>query len=99
MNAATPIGFDEWMPRRAGLLLALGIWMAGFALTGAVAWRMHHQDVVGAADGRATSAQQAVQADPDDDKAEPGTSFMPEDTVVAHRSQHGDSTMMQGPKP
>jgi hypothetical protein len=98
MNAATQIGFDELMPRRAGLLLALGIWMAGFALTGAVAWRMQHHGSVRAMNVQAaTSAPQAAQTDAYEDSPEPGASFMPEDTVVAHRVPRGSATMMQKP--
>ncbi len=42
MNSGTQFGFEEWLPRRAALLTALGIWVAGFALAGATAWRMQH---------------------------------------------------------
>ena len=32
--------FEKWLPRRAALQIALGIWVAGFVVAGANAWRM-----------------------------------------------------------
>lgn len=34
--------FERWLPRRATLEIALGIWVAGFVVAGATSWRMHH---------------------------------------------------------
>ena len=34
--------FEKWLPRRATLEIALGIWVAGFVVAGATSWRMHH---------------------------------------------------------
>jgi|HubBroStandDraft_6_1064221.scaffolds.fasta_scaffold656282_1 hypothetical protein len=34
--------FEQWLPRRAVLQVALWIWATGFVVAGATAWRMHH---------------------------------------------------------
>jgi len=69
------LGFEEWLPRRNANLLALGLWVAGFAMAGAVAARMHHP-TTNAADFRSMSF--AVEA------TEPGALVMPEDVLVGH---------------
>lgn len=35
------LGFDEWPTRRAALRMGVCVWVVGFALGGAAAWRLH----------------------------------------------------------
>jgi hypothetical protein len=35
------LGFDEWPMRRAALRMGVCLWVLGFALGGAAAWRLH----------------------------------------------------------
>ncbi len=77
--------FERWLPRPAALRLALGIWVAGFVVAGATAWRMHHPtegnyetagttfDVVGAPTEAAS------------DSAESDRVLMPIDVIVGLR--------------
>jgi hypothetical protein len=37
-----PDFFEKWLPRRATLLVVIGIWVAAFAVAGATVWRMDH---------------------------------------------------------
>ena len=95
MNAAIQLGLEEGA-RRTGLLVALGIWMAGFALTAAVAWRMDHP---GRGMPTTETINSSTEATPpeDTDTADPGAAFMPEDTVIGHRAPRTSATLMQKP--
>jgi hypothetical protein len=39
-------GFDRCLTRRAGLLMGLGLWVAGFVVAGAAAWHMQRASSV-----------------------------------------------------
>jgi hypothetical protein len=95
MSAAIQLGLEEGA-RRKGLLVALGIWMAGFALTAVVGWRMEQPGHAMPTTQTGTSSTEAAPAE-DTDTADPGAAFMPEDTVVGHRAPGGSATMMQRP--
>jgi len=88
MNAGTTyLGFEEWLPRRSANLLAVGLWVAGFAMAGAAAARMHHT-ATNAADVRSMSFAIGAPAEPSTDLAAArGALVMPEDVLVAHVGQ------------
>jgi hypothetical protein len=98
MNAALQLGHPGHAEaaRRTGLLVALGIWMAGFALTGAVAWRMDHPRGGIPATESTSSSTEATPTEGTETPA-PGAAFMPEDTVVGRRMPRDNATMMQRP--
>ncbi len=83
MNSGTQFGFEEWLPRRAALLTALGIWAAGFALSGATAWRMQHPT---AGTDEMNEARTSAVAMPNEAPADIAESeqavFVPEDVVT-----------------
>ena len=95
MNTAFQLEHEEGA-RRTGLLVALGIWIAGFMLTGAVGWRMDHPRA-GVPATETTSSSTEAAPTQDTDTTDPGAAFMPEDTVVGRRAAPDNATMMQKP--
>jgi len=91
--------FEKWMPRRAALRTALGIWLAGVAVAGSTAWRMHHQTVAtdetkGIADDVAARPTEAAS----DTTESEGTVFMPAEVVVGLRTPRiGAPPLTQSP--
>jgi hypothetical protein len=91
MRSGTQFGFEDWLPRRAALLTALGVWTAGFALAGASAWRMQHptgtdemnETFSSAAATSCASCDNAPSDAPADTTESKGVVFMPEDGIVA----------------
>jgi hypothetical protein len=81
--------FEQWLPARPVRLLALGIWLAAFALAGATAWRMHHETV-----GIEETNGSAV---PVTDPADKGAVLMPEDAIVGVRTPRLGVTQAQKP--
>jgi hypothetical protein len=78
--------FEQWLPARPVLLLALGIWLAAFALAGATAWRMHHKTV--------GTEETVLVTDPADFKE---AVLMPEDAIVGVRTPRLGVTQSQKP--
>jgi hypothetical protein len=77
--------FEQWLPARPVLLVALGIWLAAFALAGATASRMHHKTVgTGETNGSAVPV-----TDP--------AILMPEDAIVGVRTPRLGVTQSQKP--
>ena len=78
--------FEKWLPRRAALQVALGIWVAGFVVAGATAWRMHHP-MVGTHETRGTAADvvgpptEAASDSPESERV-----LMPIDVIVGLRT-------------
>ena len=107
MRSETQLGFEEWLPRRAALLTALGMWVAGFVLAGASAWRIQDQSRwTDEANQSATSPAATPNTSCDNptsdmaaDTAEPqgGAVFMPGDVVVGRRTPGTGVTQMQKP--
>jgi hypothetical protein len=83
--------FEQWLPTRPVLLLALGIWSAGFALAGATAWRMHHKTTMGTEE---TNGSALPVSDSADFK---GAVLMPEDAIVGVRTPRLGVTQSQKP--
>jgi hypothetical protein len=90
--------FEKWLPPRGTLQVALGIWLAGFVVAGATAWRMHHQ-TARTQETKATAAE--VAATPTDvasDTAESqNTVFMPIDVVRGLRTPKIGVALRQKP--
>jgi hypothetical protein len=81
VNSGTQFGFEEWLPRRAALLTALGIWVAGFALAGATAWRMQHP-TAGTDEMEVRTSAVAMPNEAPTDIAESEEAVLPEDAVT-----------------
>jgi hypothetical protein len=96
MRSETQLGWEGWLPQRAAVVTALGLWMAGFALGGASAWRMHRASAV-TDDGNESSgwAEAAPRETPADNADQEVTLFMPVDVIVG-RDAPG-AMMMQKP--
>jgi hypothetical protein len=104
MHYEMHLGLDEWLPQRAALLTALGMWAGGFALAGASAWRMQHSIADTAAMNETTSAATTLgncdtaSTDAPADIAESeGAVFMPSDVLVGRRTPMTGATLMQEP--
>jgi hypothetical protein len=90
--------FEQWLPRRAALQAGLWIWVAGFAVAGATAWRMHHQTAGTAQTNGIAADIAATPIDVAADTAEPeGAVFMPVDVVVGLRRPRIGATLSQKP--
>jgi hypothetical protein len=78
--------FEKWLPRRATLEIALGIWVAGFVVAGATSWRMHHP--TGGTYEAAGTALDVVETPTAaaSDSAESERVLMPIDVIVGLRS-------------
>lgn len=88
--------FEQWLPRRAAMQAGLWIWVAGFAVAGATAWRMHHQTAGMAATNGIAAEIAATPTEAAADTAEPeGTVFMPVDVVVGLRTPRIGATLIQ----
>ena|SRR5579859_4954640 len=81
-----PDFFEKWLPRRATLQVVVGIWVAGFAVAGATAWRMDHR-TARTDETRVTSPE--VAAAPTEAVSDIAASerplSMPVDMIVGHR--------------
>ena len=78
--------FEQWLPRRAALQVALGIWTAGFVVAGATAWRMHHPaggtyDTTGTASDVVETPTEAASESAESDRV-----LMPIDVIVGLRT-------------
>jgi len=106
MRSGTQFGFEEWLPRRAALLTALGVWAAGFALAGASAWRMQHpagrtyemsEAPSSVAATSAASCDNPPSGTPADTTESEGAVFMPEDGLVGRATPRTGATQLQKP--
>jgi len=89
--------FEQWLPRRAALQIALGIWAAGFVVAGATAWRMHHQ-TRGAYDTAATASDVVgTPTEAASDGAESDRVLMPIDVIVGLRTPKIGMALRQKP--
>jgi hypothetical protein len=102
MRSETQMGFEEWLPRRAALLTAAGIWAAGFALAGASALRMQHTTVAttdGMNEAPTSPASTFRYEQPTDTPADTAESesavFMGGDVVVGRRPPRRGVAQMQ----
>jgi hypothetical protein len=89
--------FEQWLPRRAALQIALGIWAAGFVVAGATAWRMHHPtggayDTTGTASDVVKTPTEATS-----DSAESDRVLMPIDVIVGLRTPKIGVALRQKP--
>jgi hypothetical protein len=91
-----PDFFEKWLPRRATLQVVLGIWVAGFAVAGAIVWRMDHH-TARTDEMRVTSP--AVAAAPTEAVSDMAGSerplVMPVDLIVGHRTPSIGVTLRQ----
>ena len=89
--------FEKWLPRRAALQLALGIWVAGFVVAGATAWRMHHP--TGGAGDTAGTASDVVGTSTEaaSDGTESDRVLMPVDAIVGQRTPKIGVALRQKP--
>ena len=92
--------FEQCVPRRAALLMAAGIWVAGFALAGGTAWRLNQQTVRRNEVSGLASVIAATRTEPADDAAESAEAVvMPLDVVVGLRTPRIGVTLIQKPLP
>jgi hypothetical protein len=93
MSSTTYSEFEDWLPRPAALGLALGLWITGFAVAGAVVWRLHD-----AASGPTFTAMSPEMTRPPANATASGAVIViPEDLVVGHRTPRTGVTMRQKP--
>jgi hypothetical protein len=104
MRYEMQLGLEEWLPQRAALLTAIGMWAGGFALAGASAWRIQHPTAGTNAMNENTSAvatqgncDNASTDAPADTAESEGAVFMPGDMVVGRRTPRTGVTAMQKP--
>jgi hypothetical protein len=103
MNSTSYFGFGECLSRPASLLVALGLWVAGLAMVGAVALRMHHGTTALAMDEMSTTSEISAEGAPtvSDTSSDPtesaGVMVMPQDSVLAHEAPAAGVTMKQNP--
>jgi hypothetical protein len=90
MSSTTYSEFEDWLPRPAAFGLALGLWITGFAVAGAAAWRM---------DGAAPepTAPTATTRGGVDSTTSGTVIVIPEDVVVGRRRPAAGVTMKQKP--
>jgi hypothetical protein len=104
MNTQTQLVIAE-RSRRAQIVAALGLWVAGAALGATVAWRMAHPPRHHAADGMTQTSEQTEPVSTMDwsidgtgDAVEiDGALVMPEDVIVSHRPVRAGVAVMQKP--
>jgi hypothetical protein len=89
--------FEEWLPRRETMLLAIAIWVAGFALAGVTARRMHATTRTGEMSEAPTSAIVTPTEAPANAAESEGAVFMPEDVVIGQRTPRIGATQIQKP--
>jgi hypothetical protein len=94
MSSTTYSEFEDWLPRPAALRLALALWIAGFAVAGAAATRLHDA-APGAARSLPATNDETTQAP--DSTASGGVIVIPEDVVVGHRAPSVGAAMKQKP--
>jgi hypothetical protein len=103
MNSTSYFGFEECLSRPAALLVALGLWVAGLAMVGAVALRMHHGGTAPETSEIFTTSETSAEGAPMvlDTSSEPtesaGVLVMPQDTVLAHEVPTAGVTLKQKP--
>jgi hypothetical protein len=98
MNTGAQIGFEDWLPPRAVLRVAVGLWVAGLALAGAAALRMNH-DGAGRERSEAPTSSPAISPGAAAAATESdGVLLMPADTVVAHEAPATGVTLKQKPQ-
>ncbi len=97
MNFETHFGFERWLPRRDALLVALGLWVTGLALTCAVAVRMHHESPASSTNEASIPGTTVLPRAPADATESAGVLVMPEDRVVAHQAPSNGVTLKQKP--
>jgi hypothetical protein len=83
--------FEQWLPRRPALMVAVGLWVAGFGMAGASAWRMHPQTVGVEMNGNGATPIDAVSDTAELEEAV----FLPEDVVVGLRTPRIGVTLPQ----
>jgi hypothetical protein len=89
--------FEKWLPRRVSLKVALGIWVAGFVVAGATAWRMDHPT---AGPHEATRVAVDVEPAPPEAASESAEServVMPVDEIVGIRTPKVGVALRQKP--
>ena len=86
--------FEQWLPRRAALQVALGIWVAGFAVAGASAWIMHHH-AVGTDETKGTAAE--IETPPIEIPEPERAVNIPIDVIVGIRTPKSGVAMGQKP--
>ncbi len=91
MSSTTYSEFEDWLPRPTAFGLALGLWITGFAIAGAAAWRMH-----GAAP-EPTGTPTATTPGSVDSTASETVIVIPQDVVVGHKRPAAGVTMKQKP--
>jgi hypothetical protein len=77
--------FEKWLPRRSTLQIALGIWIVGFVVAGATAWRMHHPTAV-SYETAGTSVDVEPPPEAASDSPESERVLMPIDVIVGLRT-------------
>jgi hypothetical protein len=99
MNSTSYFGFEECLSRPAALLVALGLWVAGLAMVGAVALRMHHGSMAPQRNGMSTPSEMSAEGAPTRDTSSDPTEvlIMPQDTVLAHQAPTAGVTLQQKP--
>jgi hypothetical protein len=90
MQPSIYLEFEAWIPRRGGVLVALGIWVAGFVMAAGIAVRMHHESVRTRAPTTSSLVAAPIGA-PDATTGSQDTVFMPDDVVVGRRSPLPDA--------
>jgi hypothetical protein len=109
MRSIRHFGFEGWLPRRAAPLTAIGLWVAGFALGGASAWRMQHPITVTderretptsfAAPAPGMSCDNAPTDTPADTAESEDAVLIPEDVIVGRKTPIIGITQMQRQNP
>jgi hypothetical protein len=103
MSSTSYFGCEECLSRPAALLVALGLWVAGLAMVGAVALRMHHGSTALETSEMSTTSETSVEGAPtaldtsSDPTASAGVLVMPQDTVLAHPVPTAGVTLKQKP--
>jgi hypothetical protein len=99
MSSTTYSEFEDWLPRPAAFKLAIGLWVAGFAVAGAAAWHMQRAEPQPGPTSSPTFSSAGAAADyaPADSAGPAAVEVLPEDVVVGHRAPTPGVTLRQKP--